>query len=200
MLIYKYLDKHNITNKKHKKTPISCNLDYTQKGNHNNPPIQEQLGSLRYSADHTRPDILAAIGIISSGMANPSDNDIAALKHIEQYLLYKPDLSLTLGGDPHVILIGFSDASYITRGDSKSRLAYCLFLNLTSGCIIAKSWKDSTISHSSTEAEIKAIDALIREIIWMRGYLHELGFTQHKPTVIYVDNEASIAIATYMSK
>ena len=74
MLIYKYLDKHNITNKKHKKTPISCNLDYTQKGNHNNPPIQEQLGSLRCSADHTRPDILASIGIISSGMANPSDN------------------------------------------------------------------------------------------------------------------------------
>ena len=105
MLIYKYLDKHNITNKKHKKTPISCNIDYTQKGNHHNPPIQEQLGSLRYSADHTRPDILAAIGIISSGMANPSDNDIAALKHIEQYLLYKPDLSLTLGGDPHVTLV-----------------------------------------------------------------------------------------------
>ena len=33
----------------------------------------------------------------------------------------------------------------------------------------------------------------------MRGYLHELGFTQHKPTVIYVDNEASIAIATCLN-
>ena len=154
---------------------------------------------MRYSANHTRPDLLAAIGIISSGMSNPSDNDIAAITHIKQYLLSTPDLSLTLGGDPHVCLIGFSDVSYVTKGESKSRLAYCLFLNLTSGCVIAKSWKDSTISHSSTEAEIKAIDALIREIIWMRGFLAELGFAQEKPTTIYVDNESSIAITTSMN-
>ena len=154
---------------------------------------------MRYSADHSRPDLLAAIAIISSGMANPSENDMHALKHIEQYLLHTPDLSLTLGGDKHICLFGFSDASYLTRGDSKSRLAFCLFLNLTSGCIIAKSWKDNTVSHSSTEAEIKAIDALIREIVWMRGFLKELGYEQSTPTTIYVDNESSSALSTSMN-
>jgi hypothetical protein len=72
--------------------------------------------------------------------------------------------------------------------ESKSRLAYCFFLNVCSGAIIARSIIDSTVSHSSTEAEIKALDLAIKRVIWIRGFLKELGFEQKKPTTIYVDN------------
>ena len=104
--IHKYLDKHKVTGKP-KKTPISSNYDYTKKGDNSRPPIYEKLGSMRYSADHTRPDLLAAIGIISSGMANPLENDMHALKHIEQYLLHTSDLSLTLGGENTYVYLAF---------------------------------------------------------------------------------------------
>ena len=50
------------------------------------------------------------------------------------------------------------------------------YLNTTSGAVIAKSKRDTTVSHSSTEAEIKAIDMAIREATWLRGFLLELGF------------------------
>ena len=36
--------------------------------------------------------------------------------------------------------------------------------------------------------EIKAIDEAIRQVIWLRGFLTEVGFPQLAPTVIYTDS------------
>jgi len=48
------------------------------------------------------------------------------------------------------------------------------------------------VSHSSCEAETKAIDAAIIQTIWMRGFLAELGFPQIGPTVFYTDSASAI--------
>src|SRR4028119_504672 len=40
------------------------------------------------------------------------------------------------------------------------------------------------VSHSSTESELKALDEAIRECLWMRGFLHEIGFTQSNPSTL----------------
>ena len=69
-----------------------------------------------------------------------------------------------------------------------------LFLNLNSGTICAKSKRDFTISHSSTEAEIKAIDLAIIKARWFRRFLEELGFPQIEPTEIITDNKAATTI------
>jgi hypothetical protein len=82
-----------------------------------------------------------------------------------EYIATSHDAGLTIGGEPEVDLFGFSDAAYLTKGDSLSRLAYCFFLNLTSGrkiqeetmdveslnadaigCICAPSFKDSIVA------------------------------------------------------
>jgi hypothetical protein len=54
---------------------------------------------------------------------------------------------------------------------------------------------DSTISHLSTEGEIKALDLAIKQVIWIRGFLKKLGFEQKKPTTIYVDNVSAKYLA-----
>ena len=69
------------------------------------------------------------------------------------------------------------------------------FLQVIYNPIIAKSKRDSTVSHSSTEAEIKAIDLAIREATWLRGFLSELGFNQDGPTPIYTDNNAAVILS-----
>ena len=51
-------------------------------------------------------------------------------------------------------------------------LGFTFFLNLNSGTICAKSKRDTTISHSSTEAEIKAIDMAVIKALWFRGFLN----------------------------
>ena len=87
------------------------------------------------------------------------------------------------------------DGSYIPYADSKSQLGYAIFLNLESGIIQARSHRDTTVSHSSFEIEIKALDELIRALVWIRGFLTDLGYDQSCiSTPIYIDNEAAITV------
>ncbi len=113
-----------------------------------------------------------------------------------RYLDHTKDLSLRIGGrDKTIKLFGYADASFVAGDDSRSQLGYCLFLNRDSGAVCARSIKDKTVSLSSTESEIKALTEIIKEIIWMRGLLAELGYPQDGPTVVYQDNTSAIRLS-----
>jgi hypothetical protein len=78
------------------------------------------------------------------------------VNHLEKYKTLYTDL-----------LFGYSDAAYITDGNAKSRLGGCAFMGLDAGAVLSFSRNDSimsSLSHSSTEAEIKAVDELMREM------------------------------------
>ena len=49
------------------------------------------------------------------------------------------------------------------------------------------------MSHSSCEAEAKAIDAAAIQVIWLKGFLlaELVGFTQSEPTIIFYTDSAS---------
>jgi hypothetical protein len=167
--------------------PLPSTIDYSAKGDGSIPPIQKEVGCLRFLADRTRPDILTAIGMLGSAAASPSAEHVKGVKYLGQYLKGTLDDSVTYGGnDKEVLLFGYCDASYLPR--TKSRIGYTFFLNLESGAILSRSFSDKTVSHSSCEVEIKAIDEAIRQVIWLRGFLTEIGFPQHAPTVIYTDS------------
>lgn len=109
-----------------------------------------------------------------------------------KYLYSTSSDSLQLGGnDGEIKLFAFSDASYVTDKDARSQLGNCFYLTRDSGAIYSVSKKDNTVSHSSTEAEIKAIDLCTRTILYLRLMLKELGLEQKEPTVIFVDNKSS---------
>jgi hypothetical protein len=75
-LIEKYInDKNNkSTLTKQKFIPISPGIDYSVKGDGSIPPIQDDVGKIRYMADRTRPDLLTAASILGSGAAKPHIN------------------------------------------------------------------------------------------------------------------------------
>jgi hypothetical protein len=189
-------DNDNETNLSSKPMPFSPILDYDAQGDGTIKPIREETGKLRYLADRTRPELLFHVGKLARAGDKPSANHISGLKHINRYLKGTTQSKLTLGGDDREIrLFGMSDASYMTRYDSLSQLAYCFFLNRTSGTICARSKKDTTVSHSSAEAEIKAIDLAVLKALWIRGLLSELGYPQTEPTVIYTDSISAKTLA-----
>jgi hypothetical protein len=194
------VDKEVPRNSNPKKIPSRSTLDYNIKNDERigNQSIDSQIGTIRFIAHHTRPDILAATGILGSHVANPHDVHKKALRHLSCFLKGTPEVGLTVGGDQEILAFGFSDAAYIRVLDSKSRLAYCFFLNLNSGTICARSVKDTIVSHSSIEAEMKALDLAIKQAIWLRGFLKELDFEQIKPTIIFVDNSAAKYLAEAM--
>jgi hypothetical protein len=130
----------NIGSKKPKKDPafsMKYTFDVYAKRDGFNQPIHEEIGQFRYLADHSRPDgQLASVSIMASGTANPHDKHVKSLCTFADYIATSHDAGMTLGDELEVDLFRFSDAAYLMKGDSLSRLAYCFFLNLTSGCII----------------------------------------------------------------
>ena len=178
------------------RTPMAINEHLrSEEPNSNNESLLPSTGKFRWLADKTRPDILVAAGEISSGGAvSPSDKHVVASDRLKNYLLTTKHYNITFDGRDEVKLFGYSDAAYITAGKSRSRLGGCLFLGLFSAAILCFSVMDNLVSHSSTEAEIKAIDKLCREIVYMREVLKFVGYEQKEPTVVYVDNKSAIEL------
>ena len=157
--------------------------------------MRDLTGNLRFLAARTLPNILASCSLLSSHAHNPAISHRAGGDQALKYLNSHQNDHIVLGGDPHITLFGYADAAHIMNDDSKSQLGFCFYLNETSGAVIAKSKRDTTVSHSSTEAEIKAIDLAIREATWFRGFLNELGYPQNEPTIIYTDNLAATILS-----
>jgi hypothetical protein len=103
--------------------PMKPSFDVNAKGDGSNQPIHDEIGPFRYLADHTRPDLLASVSIRGSGTANPHDEHVKGVSTFAEYIATSHDVGLTLDGEPEVDLFGFSDAAYLTKGDSLSRLA-----------------------------------------------------------------------------
>ena len=194
--IDKFVDETLLEKKSSKPIPMSDQIDYSKTGDGTIEPIQDKVGQIRYLADKCRPDILTTAGILGSAATKPTKAHLKGIEHLARYLKGTKDNEIVLGGMDEVVkLFGYTDASHLPDSSSKPRLGYCFFLNLTSGTIYARSIKDTTVSHSSCESEIKAIDSAVRQTIWLREFLAELGFTQNEPTVLYTDSQSAKALA-----
>ena len=182
-----------------KLTPMSMNINLRLSvPNPANPSLLPDTGRFRYLADRTRPDILVSVGEVSTGGAEgPSDEHLLASKRIKNYLTTTKSIGITLGDDVKILtLFGYCDASYITTGNCKSRLGGCMFLGMNGGAIYSFSKNDTTISHSSTEAEIKAVDELCRQVVHVRELLEFMGYKFDAATTIYVDNKSAIELCS----
>jgi hypothetical protein len=98
--------------------------------------------------------------------------------------------------DNLVELFGMSDASYIPGHDSRGQLAFALFLNLNSGAVEVKSVKDSTVTTSACDIELKGMYLCLLAIIWARGFMTELGFPPRGATVLWSDSSSARQLIT----
>jgi hypothetical protein len=190
-----------LTEGKTKSTPASATIDLYTAPRGTRDPLRSIVGKIRYAVDHTHPEALFIASQLSSAAGDPGDLHWDAANHCMRYLHGAADIGITLGGPLPVKLECWVDASYIESGDAKSQLGYCLRLNNKSGMFYSKSMRDSSVSLSSAEAELRALKEAIQEILWARFFLEELGYPQDDHTVIFEDNQAVIDLTnTLQSK
>ncbi|GJY19058.1 retrotransposon protein, putative, ty1-copia subclass [Tanacetum coccineum] len=152
-------------------------------------------GSLMYLMVCIRPDIAYAVSIVSRYLANPGKKHWEAVKWILKYLKGAIDVGLVYGRDQgkHVDVDGFVDADYAKDPDKGRSITGYVFM--VHGCVV--SWK-ATLQHvvalSTTEAEYMALTEAVKESIWLKGLLIELGVNL-RSVVVNCDNQSSIHLS-----
>ncbi|XP_062118187.1 calcium-transporting ATPase 8, plasma membrane-type-like [Humulus lupulus] len=85
----------------------------------------------------------------------------------------------------------YSDVDHsLDPTDRKSATGFCIFLG--DSLISLKSKKQTVVSHSSTEPEYRAMSLTMKEIVWLRWLLADMGVVLSHSTPVYCDNQSAI--------
>ena len=101
---------------------------------------------------------------------------------------------LIYGGEEELVVNGYTDASFQTNtDDSQSQSGFVFTIN--GGAVSWKSSKQETVTDSTAEAEYIAASRAVKEGVWMRRFLIELGVFPNasSPLNLRCDNNGAIA-------
>ena len=92
-----------------------------------------------------------------------------------------------------ITLYGYADADW--AGDFDTRKPTSGYVFYIRQSIISWCSNQSVVALSTAEDEYISLCNAATEAIWLHQLFRDLGFTQNKSTIIYEDNQSSIAIA-----
>ena len=122
-----------------------------------------------------------------------------ALKRLVKYLWTTKHVALRYnsGSQNPFRLTAASDASFGDCEDTKrSTLGWCQWLgDKPNGLISWGSRIGKNVALSTTESEVQAALELLKDILWTRDFLSEIGYRQTGSTRIYEDNNGCIGQA-----
>nr|CAN73722.1 hypothetical protein VITISV_041002 [Vitis vinifera] len=199
--VKKVLNRFNMNETKPVSTPLSSHFklskEQSQKTKEENDhmskvPYASAIGSLMYAMVCTRLDITHVVGVVSRFMSRLGKQHWEVVKWILRYLKGSLDTCLCFTG-ASLKLQGYVDADF--AGDIDSRKSTTGFVFILGGTTI--SWASNLqkiITLSSTEAEYVAAIEVENEMIWLHGFLDELGKRQEMD-ILHSDSQSAIFLA-----
>ena len=155
--------------------------------------FQEKVGTLLYLASTARPDLATAASYLGEAMQQATEEDMRQADRALAFATARRGALQTRKGDRQMRLDVFTDASFATEKQCKSRTGYLLLID---GMPVAwTSKRQSVVATSSCEAELLAITQAMKTATFVRGVLEEMGYKQ-ATTTIYTDSQPSINVAT----
>jgi hypothetical protein len=208
-----------VTNLGTSKGPAEGTLQYREIASLAGFSYRQVLGELIYAYVVGRLDIGYAVTFLARFSQYPTAEHYSALKSVVKYLrrtkswgliYWRPSPLLHLPKVPidqppfdsslppfpsHPLseLVGYVDAAHATDLVTRRSITGLVF-TLAGGAIAFKSKVQPTVSTSSTEAELIAAVTAAKLAKYLRSILIELGFPPLSPTVLYEDNEATMAM------
>ncbi|XP_042752101.1 secreted RxLR effector protein 161-like [Lactuca sativa] len=151
------------------------------------------IGRLLYVQD-TRPDIAFLLNILSQFFSDPRQTHLNAVHQILRYLKATPGQGIFFPNGGGMNLATYCDADWL--GCPATRRSRTVYLILLGGAPISwKTKKHSVVSHSSAEAEYRAMASSVSETLWLRWLLKHLGPPPIGPTPLFCDNQVAMHIA-----
>ncbi|CAI7735438.1 unnamed protein product [Closterium sp. NIES-53] len=169
--------------------------------------FHSMVGALNYVANHTQPDIALATSRLASVVSRPSHEQLEAAKRLVHYVSATASVGLEYSavqqrlqrGAPdlsqgEMLLTCYTDASF----DSVKAYGTSIggYASLFGGGVVSwRSKKQNEVGLSSCETEYMALHHGVKEVVWLRRLLEEIGVCQREPTVMrLLDKEVRLEI------
>lgn len=168
---------------------------------------QQKVGSVNYLAVITRPDIAKPICKLAEHLLNPSEKHDRLVDRVMEYLWSTRYLAIQFNGNTSTDVIKVnhssiprqlriaSDAAFAddpeTRKSSQGHV-----IQLFGGPVSWKASKQSTVTTSSTEAELLAFTSTAKEAMAMKRLFHQINLELDHPCQIECDNQQTIRLVT----
>jgi hypothetical protein len=152
------------------------------------------IGSLKYLAGATRPDILFATNKLSRFTSNPENAHWCALERVMRYFRGTTTYGLHYTGYPDV-LEGYSNANWISDADEIKATSGYIF-TIGDATISWRFRKQTILTKSTMKAELVALEMATSEADWLHELLMHLPVVS-KPELailLHCDNESVIMI------
>ena len=168
-------------------------LSATEKDNFNSI-----LHKVMFLASRTRPELALGTSFLSKRKDQATDHDKAKLCKILGYIqATKGDTIKIL--PKNLQLSCFADASFAPYPYEDRKVSQIGFLLSIGGSwILSKSSRTKITCDSATAAEVYSLHESLREVMWARYFLQELGFKQN-PIPIYEDNDGVVKLVRLTS-
>ncbi|CAO1617172.1 unnamed protein product [Parajaminaea phylloscopi] len=158
------------------KVPIDRTLPEVSDFDHDIQPLYRRIvGKVTWAANHTRPDLSFAAGVLQRHLHAPSqihlDTALRLLRYIASTLNFELHYMPTEGDS----IEGFSDANWASDVHVKRRSTsgFAIYIN---NCLV--SWKTSVqkcVALSAVEAEMVAASDATRDLLFFHQLTRELG-------------------------
>ena len=152
------------------------------------------VGRLIYLAA-TRPDLTYAIHILSLFMHAPQEEHWLAALKVVRYLKGTLGQGIILDAKSTFHVTGWCDSDWGGCPVSRRSLSGWI-VQLGASPIAWKTKKQDTVSCSSAEAEYRAMGAITKELLWIKGLLKEIGIDHPEPMTLHCDSQPAIHISS----
>jgi len=154
---------------------------------------QERVGSILYAAITLRPDVAFAASTLSRFLTNPSSKHLQAADQVIVYLYRTRFEGIRYGIYSISELTIYGDASFADDPVTR-RSSYGYIITLFGGAIIWKAARQETVTTSTTEAELLALEHVAKESMALKRLFKELTLQLNTTWEIYCDNQQTIRL------
>lgn len=191
------LEKCDMINARKARCPnVGIELKYADKDNplkdtqfHSN--YRSLVGSLQWISTSCRPDISINTSLLSRHLSNPNENHMNAVNATLRYLNYSKDYGIQYPKDGDIVLRTYADATWASDEHDRTSVTGIVH-TINNSPVSWTSKKQTRTAQSSMEAEAVAIGEAVKDVVWLRQLLSELGYTQKDPTMVYSDSMSAI--------
>lgn len=159
-----------------------------------NEKYRQLIGSLLYLSTNTRPDISAAVSILSQRVINPRTTDMNEVKRLIRYLKGTRNMKLHLSSkNTDESLVAYSDSDWAEdRVDRKSNSGFICYV--LGGAVSWTCKKQDIVALSSTEAEYVALTETCKEVLWLKRLTNDFNILVPETTLIKTDSQSCVAM------